>query len=165
MITETAAPKLDKNDPDVIVRAYKFALKPTTSQEQKLRQHTGGARFVYNYFISQWRDDIRTRTEEKEHGVLEDELTPFTFKSFTYDMINYWNHTKRECAPWWPEVSKDISNDAAYRAHDAMKNWLDSKSGKRKGRRVGFPSFISAAATNHVRSGPGRFVSTPIVTQ
>jgi len=141
MTTEPAAPKLDKNDPYVIVRAYKFALKPTTSQEQKLRQHTGGARFVYNYFISQWRDDIRTRTEEKERGVPDDELTPFAFKSSTYDMINYWNHTKRECAPWWLEVSKDISNDAAHRAHDSMKNWLDSRSGKRKGRKVGFPRF------------------------
>ena len=141
MITESSAPKLDKNDPDVIIRAYKFALKPTTPQGQKLRQHTGGARFAYNHLISRWRDDIHTRIEEKERGILEDELTPFTFKLSTYDMINYWNRTKRECAPWWPEVSKEIGNDAARRAHDSMKNWLDSRSGKRKGRRVGFPRF------------------------
>ena len=141
MNTESATPKLDKNDPDVIVRAYKFALKPTASQEQKLRQHTGGARFVYDYLISQWRDDIHTRIEEKERGVSEDELTPFAFKLSTYDMINYWNRTKRECAPWWPEVSKEIGNDAARRAYDSIENWLDSKSGKRKGKRVGFPRF------------------------
>ena len=77
MTTESAALKLDKNDPDVIVQAYKFALNPTPSQEQKLRQHTGGARFVYNYLISRWHDDIHTRIEEKERGVSEDELTPF----------------------------------------------------------------------------------------
>ena len=141
MTTESAALKLDKNDPDVIVRAYKFALNPTASQEQKLRQHTGGARFVYNYLISQWRDDIRTRIEEKERGVSEDELTPFAFKLSTYDMINYWNRTKRECAPWWSEVSKEIGNDAAHRAYDSMKNWLDSKNRKRKGGRLGFPRF------------------------
>jgi len=138
---ELAAPKLDKNDPDVIVRAYKFALKPTAIQERELRQHTGAARFVYNYLISQWRDGIRIRTEEKERGVSEDELTPFAFKLSTYDMINYWNRTKRECAPWWPEVSKEIGNDAAHRAHNSMKNWLDSRSGKCNGRRVGFPRF------------------------
>ena len=141
MTTEPASPKLGKNDPDVFIRAYKFALKPTTSQEQKLRQHTGGARFVYNYLISQWRDDIRTRIEEKERGVSEDELTPFAFKLSTYDMINYWNRTKRECAPWWSEVSKEIGNDAAHRAYDSMKNWLDSKNRKRKGGRLGFPRF------------------------
>jgi len=141
MTIESAAPKLDKNDPDVIVRAYKFALKPTASQEQKLRQHTGATRFVYNRLISQWRDDIHARTEEKERGVPDDELTPFTFKLSAYDMINYWNRTKGECAPWWSEVSKEIGNDAARRAHDSMKNWLDSRSGKRKGRRVGFPRF------------------------
>ena len=141
MITETAAPKLGKNDPDVIVRAYKFALKPTTSQERKLRQHTGAARFVYNHLISQWRDDICTRTEEKERGVPKDELTPFAFKTSDYDMINYWNRTKRECAPWWSEVSKEIGNDAARRAHNSIKNWLDSRNGKRKGEKVGFPRF------------------------
>ena len=141
MTTESAALKLDKNDPDVIVRAYKFALNPTPSQEQKLRQHTGGARFVYNYLISRWHDDIHTRIEEKERGVSEDELTPFAFKLSTYDMINYWNRTKCECAPWWSEVSKEIGNDAAHRVHDSMKNWLDSKNRKRKGGRVGFPRF------------------------
>ena len=141
MITETAAPKLDKNDPGVVVRSYKFALKPTTSQERKLRQHTGAARFVYNYLISQWRDDIHTRAEEKERGVPEDGLTPFTFKLSAYDMRNYWNRTKGECAPWWPEVSKEIGNDAARRAHDSIENWHDSRGGKRKGRRVGFPRF------------------------
>ena len=141
MITKPAAPKLDKNGPDVVVRSYKFALKPTKSQEQKLRQHTGAARFVYNYLISQWRDDIHTRAEEKKCGVPEDELTPFTFKLSAYDMRNYWNRTKGECAPWWPEVSKEIGNDAARRAHDSIENWYDSKGGKRKGRRVGFPRF------------------------
>ena len=141
MTTKSAALKLDKNDSYVIVRAYKFALKPTAIQERKLRQHTGAARFVYNYLISQWRDDIHIRIEEKERGVPDDELTPFAFKSSTYDMINYWNRTKDECAPWWSEVSKEISNDAAHRALDSMKNWLDSRSGKRKGRRVGFPRF------------------------
>ena len=141
MITEPAAPKLGRNDPDVVVRSYKFALKPTTSQERKLRQHTGAARFVYNYLISQWRDDIHTRAEEKERGVPEDGLTPFTFKLSAYDMRNYWNRTKGECAPWWPEVSKEIGNDAARRAHDSIENWHDSRGGKRKGRRVGFPRF------------------------
>ena len=141
MTTEHAAPKLDKNDPDIIVRPYRFALKPTATQERKLRQHTGGARFVYNHLISQWRDDIHTRTEEKERGVPDSELTPFTFKISTYDMRNYWNRTKRECAPWYSEVSKEIGEDAARRAHDSIENWLDSKSGKRKGRRMGFPRF------------------------
>ena len=141
MTTETAVPKLSKNDPDVIVRAYKFALKPTAIQERKLRQHTGAARFVYNYLISQWHDDIHTRAEEKERGVPENELTPFAFKLSAYDMHNYWNRTKRECAPWWLEVSKEIGNDAAGRAYNSIKNWLDSKSGKRRGRRVGFPRF------------------------
>ena len=140
MTAETAAPKLGKNDPDVIIRPYRFALKPTATQERKLRQHTGASRFAYNHLIAQWRDDIHTRAEEQERGVPEDELTPFKFKS-TYDMRNHWNHIKRECAPWYSEVSKEIGNDAARRAHDSIENWYDSRSGKRKGRRVGFPRF------------------------
>ena len=141
MTTEPAAPKLDKNDPDVIVRPYKFALKPTAAQERKLRQHTGAARFSYNHIIAQWRDDIRTFSEEKKRGVLDSELTPFAFGRSFYDIRNYWNHVKRECAPWYSEVSKDIGEDAARRAHDSIENWYDSRSGKRKGRRMGFPQF------------------------
>ena len=140
MTTESATPKLGKNDPDVIVRPYRFALKPTALQERKLRQHTGAARFAYNRLIAQWRDDIHTRIEEKERGVPEDELTPFTFKS-TYDMRNHWNHIKGECAPWYREVSKEIGEDAARRAHNSIENWYDSRSGKRRGRRMGFPRF------------------------
>ena len=141
MTTESAAPKLDKNNPDVIVRAYKYALKPTATQEQHLRQHTGAVRFAYNHLISQWRDDIHTRAEEKERGTPDSELTPFSFKCSFYDMRNHWNHIKGECAPWYSKVSKDIGEDAARRAHDSMQNWFDSRSGKRKGRRVGFPRF------------------------
>ena len=141
MTTESAAPKLDKNDPDVIVRPYRFALKPTATQERKLRQHTGAARFAYNHLIAQWRDDIHTRIEEKERGVPEDELTPFSFKLSTYDIRNHWNHIKRECAPWYSEVSKEIGEDAARRAYDSIENWYDSKNGRRKGRRMGLPRF------------------------
>ena len=144
MTTEPATSKLDKNDPDVIVRPYKFALKPTATQERKLRQHTGAVRFAYNHLIAQWRDDIHTRAEEKERGVPEDELTPFSFKCSFYDMRNHWNHTKRECAPWYSEVSKDIGDDAARRAHNSVKNWLDSRSGRRKGQKSGFPSVPQA---------------------
>ena len=141
MTTESAVPKLDKNDPDVIVRPYRFALKPTATQERKLRQHTGAARFAYNHLIAQWRDDIHTRIEEKERGVPEDELTPFSFKLSTYDIRNHWNHIKRECAPWYSEVSKEIGEDAARRAYDSIENWYDSKNGRRKGRRMGLPRF------------------------
>ena len=141
MTTESAAPKLNKDNPDVIVRAYKFALKPTATQERKLRQHTGAVRFAYNHLIAQWRDDIRTYSEEKKRGVPESELTPFSFKRSFYDVHNYWNRVKGECAPWYSEVSKEIGNDAARRAHDSIENWYDSKSGKRKGHKVGFPRF------------------------
>ena len=141
MTTESAAPKLDNNDPDVIVRPYKFALKPTATQERKLRQHTGASRFVYNHLIAQWRDDIRTFSEEKKRGVPDSELTPFTFGRSFYDIRNYWNRVKGDCAPWYREVSKDIGEDAARRAHDSIENWHNSRSGKRKGRRVGLPRF------------------------
>ena len=123
MTTESAAPKLGKDDPDVIVRPYKFALKPTATQERKLRQHTGASRFVYNHLIAQWRDDIRTFSEEKKRGVPDSELTPFTFGRSFYDIRNYWNRVKGDCAPWYREVSKDIGEDAARRAHDSIENW------------------------------------------
>lgn len=141
MTTESATPKLDKNDPDVIVRAYKFALKPTAIQEQKLRQHTGASRFVYNAQIALWREVLDIRTKEKQRGVPEDELTPFPFSFHRFSIQNQWNATKNERAPWNREVSKGAYEDGCRRASIALTNWYKSKTGERRGRKVGLPQF------------------------
>ncbi|GGU41392.1 RNA-guided endonuclease TnpB family protein [Streptomyces violascens] len=44
-------------------------------------------------------------------------------------------------SPWWGEVNVYAFTTGFDRAERAWKNWLDSCSGKRSGRRVGYPRF------------------------
>ena len=52
-----------------------------------------------------------------------------------------WNAAKSEIAPWWSECSKEAFNTGLDGVARSLKNWADSKSGKRAGRTVGFPRF------------------------
>lgn len=52
----------------MIARAHKIRIYPTASQEALLRQYVGGARFVYNWALENWK----RWTEEKKQGVRED---------------------------------------------------------------------------------------------
>jgi transposase len=60
-----------------------------------------------------------------------------------YALRKAWNAIKDEVAPWWPKCSKEAFASGLERLAAALKNWSDSKKGKRKGRKMGFPSFRS----------------------
>ncbi len=53
------------------------------------------------------------------------------------------NLFKAEQFPWIYEVAKDVAEGAFQDLGVALKNYFDSKSGKRKGQKVGFPKFRS----------------------
>jgi putative transposase len=53
------------------------------------------------------------------------------------------NAIKREQFSWAYEVAKDVCEGAFQDLGAALKNYFDSKSGKRKGEKTGFPSFKS----------------------
>ncbi|MBI3687045.1 MAG: IS200/IS605 family element transposase accessory protein TnpB [Actinobacteria bacterium] len=54
-----------------------------------------------------------------------------------------WNQAKQRVAPWWAECSKEAYNTGLDALARALKNWDDSRTGKRAGRPVGFPRFKS----------------------
>lgn len=58
-----------------------------------------------------------------------------------------WNAGKTSVAPWWAECSKEAYNTGLDACARALKNWRDSSSGKRKGRKIGFPRFKARRRT------------------
>ncbi len=54
-----------------------------------------------------------------------------------------WNTVKAEVAPWWREVSKEAFNTGLDSLARGLRNWADSRGGRRAGRPVGFPRFKS----------------------
>lgn len=71
-----------------------------------------------------------------------------------YALLRWWNENKDTLAVnrdtgevWWSQNSKEAYNMGLYGLARGLSNWLKSRKGERKGRRVGFPKFKSKNAT------------------
>ena len=114
-----------------VTQAYRFALDPTPSQQRTLASHAGAARFAYNWGLHLVQERLEQRRVDSTAQV------PWTLP----DLRREWNQAKRQVAPWWAENSKEAYSSGLDGLARALKNWSDSRSGRRKGRPVGFPRF------------------------
>lgn len=123
---------------DWTVQAFRFTLDPTEDQARALARHFGARRKAYNWTVAALKADIEAwhaagiATEKPSLRVLR----------------KRWNTVKDEVCVnaetsvvWWPECSKEAYADGIRGAVDAYWNWQTSRSGKRAGKRVGFPRF------------------------
>ena len=122
--------------------AYRFALDPTPAQQRALRSHAGAARVAFNWGLALVKANLGQREAEKSYGITGDDLTPNVSWSL-HSLRKAWNAAKDTVAPWWAECSKEAFNTGLDALARALKNWGDSRRGKRKGRPVGFPRFRS----------------------
>jgi putative transposase len=123
----------------LVILAYRYALDPTPRQRRALLSHCGAARFAYNWGL----DLVKQRLDKRATG--RDVEVPWTLPALQRE----WNRAKNQAAPWWPENSKEAYKSGLDALARALKNWSDSKRGRRVGRRMGFPQF---KAKHHVRS-------------
>jgi putative transposase len=112
-----------------VLQGYQFALDPTPRKQGSLASHTGAARFAYNWGL----ELVTTRLAQRRAG--EDVQVPWTLP----ELRREWNRAKQQVAPWWGENSKEAYNSGLDALARALKNWSDSRSGRRKGRPMGFP--------------------------
>ncbi|TLW90706.1 IS200/IS605 family element transposase accessory protein TnpB [Saccharomonospora piscinae] len=107
---------------------YNFRVYPTPGQRTALAKVFGCARVVYN-------DALRARQDAYEAG---ERL------SDTEVQRRVVTEAKKVCArAWLSEVASVALVQACQDARAAYRNWFDSMSGKRKGRKVGRPRFRS----------------------
>lgn len=119
--------------------AVRIRLDPTPRQTRLLESHAGGARFAYNLMLAHVQRQISLG--EKPDWTL-------------YAMRRWWNEWKDEIAPWWRENSKEAYSSAFEWLSQALRNWSDSRKGRRAGCRVGWPKYKSK------RSSVPRFAYT-----
>jgi putative transposase len=125
-----------------VMQAYRFALDPTPAQARDLERHAGAARFAFNWALAQVKANLGQRAAEKSYGLDGDGLTPLLGWSLPA-LRRAWNQAKSEVAPWWAQCSKEAFNTGLDGLARALRNFGESKSGKRKGRKSGFPRFKS----------------------
>lgn len=130
---------------------FTFCLDPTVEQAVVLSRHAGAARFAFNQCLRL----VKT-------GLTDRKATPDTAVPWTgFDLINTFNGWKKtenagrvftvDAAgvvepvvtglPWRTQVCQQVFEEAAVDLGRGLKAWSDSRSGKRKGRSVGFPRF------------------------
>jgi IS605 OrfB family transposase len=132
----------------LVTQAYRYALDPTPRQQGALWSHCGAARRAYNWGLNL----VKQRLDQRAAGL--DVGVPWTLPALRRE----WNRAKHRVAPWWAENSKEAYSSGLDALARALKNWSDSRHGRRKGPRMGFPSF---KAKRRVRPSC-RFTTGPI---
>jgi putative transposase len=115
-----------------VMRAYRFALDPTPSQVRDLERHAGAARFAYNWALALVKANLDQRAAEASYDVVLDDRTP-ALRWNLPALRRAWNQVKDEVAPWWTECSKEAFNTGLDGMARALRNFCDSKTGKRAG--------------------------------
>ncbi|WP_146776831.1 helix-turn-helix domain-containing protein, partial [Parafrankia sp. Ea1.12] len=121
------------------LQAYRFALDPNNIGRAGLRRHAGACRFAFNWGLARVKAALAQREAEESYGLAGDLLTavPWTLPALRLA----WNTVKNDIAPWWAECSKEAFSAGLAQLAAGLKNFSDSRTGKRKGRTVGFPRF------------------------
>jgi len=114
-----------------VIQAYRFALDPTPRQRRALASHTGAARYAYNWGL----ELVKTRVDQRRTDPTV--IVPWSLPALRRE----WNRSKQHVAPWWAENSKEAYASGLDGLARALKNWADSRNGRRKGRPMGFPRF------------------------
>jgi putative transposase len=130
---------------------FRFCLDPTVEQHEMLARHAGASRFAFNQCLRLVKTAL---TQRKTDPTVE---VPWT----GFDLINTFNAWKKtEDAgrvftvgtegtvdtvvtglAWRREVCQQVFEEAAVDLGKGLKAWSDSRGGKRKGKRIGFPRF------------------------
>ena len=107
-----------------MLKSYKYRLYPTGEQKRVLAQTFGCARLLYNSLLDWWKTEYTSAKAE--------ERPMETLPLVTVFKTQY---------PFMRDIDSLALMNARRNFQTALKNFFDSKSGKRKGRKVGFPDF------------------------
>lgn len=113
------------------LQAFRFALDPSPRVERALASHVGARRFAFNWGLAL----VKARLDARARG--EAVAVPWTLPALRRE----WNRAKATVAPWWRENSKEAYAAGLEGLAHALHAWSDSREGRRKGRRMGFPRW------------------------
>lgn len=107
---------------------YRYRIEPTQAQRAMLARTFGCCRVVFN-------DAIRTRTDLRRAG---EKIGPTEVQRRVITLAK-----TRDDRTWLSEVASVALVQSVRDAHRAFSNFVDSATGKRRGRQMGHPKFKS----------------------
>ncbi|WP_229691358.1 helix-turn-helix domain-containing protein, partial [Sphaerisporangium melleum] len=122
-------------------QGYRVELAPTLEQRARLGRHAGLSRVVENFCLEKVKAAFEQREAEKTYGIAGKDLTPVPWSAPALERM--WRLEHRGRYPWFSEdgLSSRVPKEACRVRAAGFKNFFDSRSGKRKGRKVGFPDW------------------------
>ena len=147
-------------------QAWRFALDPSAIQRRALASHCGAARKAFNWGLEEVESWIWLGDFARVMGLPRTESPEWN----PYALRREWNAQKDVEAPWWRENSKEAYSSGLAALANALRNWSESRKGKRAGPRVGFPRFRKRGrpmgcrfTTGTIRVDDERHVTVPRV--
>jgi putative transposase len=90
--------------------------------------------------LEQVKANLEVRAAQRKQGVAENDLTPALGWS-RESLTSAWRAARDEAHPWHTDVSIHAFRTGLDNAAQALGNFSKSRTGKRRGRKVGFPRF------------------------
>ncbi|SEU44208.1 RNA-guided endonuclease InsQ/TnpB family protein [Nonomuraea wenchangensis] len=122
-------------------QGFRVELAPTLEQRARLGQHAGLSRVVENFCLEKVKAALEQREAEKTYGIADSDLTPVPWSAPALERL--WRLEHRDRYRWFTEegLSSRVPKEACRVRAAGFKNFFDSRSGTRKGRKVGFPDW------------------------
>jgi len=122
-------------------QGFRVELAATAEQRTRLGQHAGLFRVVENFCLELVTAALAQRAAEKTYGIGEKDLTPVPYSAPTLERA--WRAAHPSRYPWFAQagLSSRIPKEACRVRAAGLRNWVASRTGKRAGRRLGFPTW------------------------
>ena len=122
-------------------QGLRIELDPTPQQRAAMGRHAGLSRYVENFCLDKIRAAFAQRAAEASYGIPADQRTKAPWTAI--DLEKLWRAEHQHVAPWFAEsgLSSRVPKEACRLRAAGLKNWWESRTGKRKGRKAGFPKL------------------------
>ena len=114
-----------------MILAHVIALDPTCKQANALARACGVARFTYNWALAEWKRQYQAGEKPTANKLSRE-----------------FNAIKGEQFPWIYESPRDANSRAFADLNVAFRNFFASVKGKRKGRKIGYPTMRKKGVHN-----------------
>ncbi|MFE5581945.1 RNA-guided endonuclease InsQ/TnpB family protein [Kitasatospora sp. NPDC056531] len=124
-------------------QGLRYELAPDAGQAVLMGRHCGLSRVVENFCLETVRKKWAQRKAEETYGITGDQLTRVPWSAPAPALEAEWRARHPELFPWFGEgkLSSRIPKEACRVRAAGFSNYLKSKQGKRKGQRMGFPTW------------------------